>query len=126
MDPTTLREKRAKNFYAVRDMHATLRACPKPTLSKSDFDACKVSVKISDLDLNTGTTTDSGPQYGTPYPSQRLDVQFKTASMVPFPTCRDRGEYLAAYEIRLFLQKCLVALAGNPKLGYDIKWKRTG
>ena len=117
MDTT---EIRVRDCLHVRDIHRAVRIYSKSPLSKSDFDACKIKVKISNIDMDSGTPTDSGPQYGIPYSSQRFDLLFKVTPKVPFPNYRDEGEYYAAYEIFLFLNECLGAL----KYNRNSKWRR--
>ena len=114
-------------FYHVTDLLVKVGRKPGSYLSAEDLD--RLGIKLSSMNIETGTPADSGPQFCDLYPSQEFDNLFK--ERVPFDTIQlwpmyQRDEYSAAYGVGLFLGNCLRMNGDKEPLAYKNKYKSRG
>lgn len=73
MDRVQAEEMRVQNFNSLLDMVEKFDEFPGTRLSDKDFDTIEVKVKITAMGLLDGVPADSGPQFFTPFPADKLE-----------------------------------------------------
>jgi len=94
-------DKDAPYNHVVELYNKTRRPCGS-YLSDKDLESLKI--RASEMDLETGKPADSGPQFGTPCPSDEVDKLFEKVSN-DFRNLEDANVYHTGYGVALAIKK---------------------
>jgi hypothetical protein len=105
MATTNSRDNRESHpYFHVRNL--VLKLLQHPTLSLDSDDLATAGIEVAEMDIQTGTPADSGPQFCDLYPRREFDAMFEKIDEWPQPTEPGAG-YLAALQMRRLIEKSL-------------------
>ena len=129
------RENQDLPFYRVRDLLKKVLEKSGSYLSSKDL--MDFGIKLSSMDIETGVSEDSGPQFCHLLPSDEFTELFrKRVSIDHWPDDYEDDEddmpdnredpFSAAYGVRLLLDKCLGADYDKEALTYESQHRTRG
>ena len=119
MDPVHLRKARRHNYEFVREVVLETIKQDSDYLSVETLRRWKV--RCSDLDLHTGTFSDQGPTFVSPYPV----AKFKKAPWEIYQLCKEKDSFnmSAALAVGSLLKTYLREGRGQLGIMFSTRWK---
>jgi hypothetical protein len=120
-----VRENRDHPFYQVRDLLGKVLEKSGSYLSSKDL--MDFGIKLSSMDIETGVSEDSGPQFCHLLPCDKFNELFEErVSIDRWPGGLGNDVFTAAYGVRLFLDKCLGVGYDEDALAYESQYRARG
>ncbi len=88
-------------YYYIRDL--VLKLGEHPTSYLSNEDLTSLGIKVTNMDIENGIPSDSGPQFCDLLSSKDVDNLFKRIPM-DWPLEGETDNYCRAYELQLFFE----------------------
>ena len=112
-------------FYRVREL--LVKVLEKSGSYLSSKDLMDFGIELYSMDIKTGVSEDSGPQFCHLLPRDKFNTLFnKRVSIHDWPDGDGDDVFTAAYGVRLLLDKCLGADYDEEALAYESQYRERG
>ena len=120
------RDNQDHPFYRVRDL--LVKVLEKSGSYLSSKDLMDFGIELYGMDIETGVSDDSGPQFCHLLPCDRFDELFEErVSIDRWPKEKTGNDvFTAAYGMRLFLDKCLGMGHDEDALAHESQYRKRG